>query len=141
MLEIRAEIEGEKQVSAYLGTVAGGIKQWRSPLQKIAGEMHKAYQMNFDSRGALYGGWAPRKQTKPWPLLEKTGRLRKGYYDQLQGSDTLVIGNRTAYFGYHQSNQPRSRLPRRIMLKIDEARRNFIFKAFQEHIVNVLRKR
>jgi phage gpG-like protein len=132
------ELEGERQVSAELGIAADHIKDWRQPLTSVGSELLKAFDLNFASRGQLFGGWAPRTKDYPWPLLEKTGQMRKSFHSQVAG-DAVVLGNPTPYFKYHQSNQPRRRLPRRVMMKIDEARRNLIFKIFQAHVIDATR--
>lgn len=141
-VRLQFEIEGEKQVSAVLGIAADKVKDFREPMGKIAANLDKTWQQNFSSRGALFhtGGWPPRKSGGSWPLLEKTGRMRASFRDRVH-KDYVVLWNDAPYFMYHQSNQPRSRLPRRIMMKIDQERRNMIFKTIQEYIVRVTRGR
>ena len=133
-----AEIEGEKQLSRRLLIVSDGISDWKDPLHNIAGALHNAIESNFDSRGGLFGGWAPAAKDYGHPLLEKTGDMRGAFGDEIN-TDFLKISNPTPYFPYHQSNQPRSRLPRRVMMKLDQQRKTFIQKAFQEHIVKTIR--
>lgn len=135
---LEAEIEGEKQLSRRLLVVSEGISDWKEPLQNIAGELHNAIESNFDSRGGLFGGWQPAAHDYGHPLLEDSGEMRGNFQDEL-GSDFVKISNPTPYFPYHQSNQPRSRLPRRVMMKLDQQRKVFIQKAFQEHIVTTIR--
>lgn len=135
---IEATIEGEKQVSAYLGIVAADVKDFRAPLEKISAEMLKTFDLNYRDSGELFGGWAPRRKEQPWPLLEKTGRMRDSFTQQVR-SDTLTLGNDAPYFGYHQSNRPRTRLPRRVMMMVDSARRSFIIKTFQAHLIQAVR--
>jgi hypothetical protein len=135
---ITADIEGERQLDAYLGTVATGIKDFREPLNAIGSELLKTFDLNFQRRGALAGGWARRKDDNPWPLLEKTGAMRSAFRSRTN-SDSVTLDNTAPYFRYHQSNQPRTRLPRRVMMFIDEQRRQFIIKRFQRHIVESVR--
>lgn len=136
-VEIQFEIEGETQLAAVLGATANGIKDWGRPLARISTEMLKSFDMNFTSNGGLFqpGGWAARKRRYPWPLLEKTGHLR-GAFRARQTTDAVAFSNEVTYFKYHQSSEPRtSALPRRILMKIDEERRRFIIRQFQQHIV------
>lgn len=135
---LEADLEGEKQLSRRLLIVSDGISDWRDPLTNIAGELHNAIDSNFDSRGGLFGGWAPAAFDYGHPLMEDSGELRENFQDEI-GSDFVKITNPTPYFPYHQSNQPRSKLPRRVMMKLDQQRKTFITKAFQEHIVNTIR--
>jgi phage gpG-like protein len=134
------EIEGEKQISAELGIAADHLEDFSEPMAKAADIMMDAVDDNFDKRGGRFGGWDPRKDTLPHPLLEKTGVMRKGFYKE-STSDYAMVGNDDDKFPYHQSNQPRTRLPRRVMLMIDARMRDEIFKAFQEYIVMSLRGR
>lgn len=139
-LNLSIEIEGEKQLSAELLIAAGHIKDFSLPLAASAQELIKSFDMNFDRRGAMFGGWVARKKNYPWPLMEKTGRLRGGFYSHT-GKEQAVVGNAMmdAYGKYHQSNQSRRKMPRRVFMEIDEARRNYIIKAFQRHIVESTR--
>lgn len=141
-VQLQFEIEGEKQVSAVLGITADHVKNFRKPMERIAGELQKSFQMNFSSRGALFmpGGWPPRARYYPWPILEKTGLMRRSFREEVH-DDYVVMFNSTPYFRYHQSNRPRKRLPRRVMMKIDEQRRNFIFKELQAHILSGMQGR
>lgn len=146
-VELRFELEGEPQLVGYLGIVAKGIKSFEKPLQSIGSELLKTFDLNFHQRGGLFGGWAARKpqykagnRVDTWPLLEKTGDLRQGFHSSATAT-SVTVNNEAPYFAYHQSNQPRTRLPRRVMMKVDAARRTFIIKAFQLHIVETLRGR
>lgn len=139
-MDITVTLEGETQVHRKLLIVADGITNFETPLKNIGGELQKTFQLNFAQAGGLFGGWAPRKQDYPWPILNKTGRMRQGFRQSVNAT-TLLISNDVPYFKYHQSNQPRTRLPRRVMMKIDNDRRNFIIKEFQAYIVGLLRSK
>jgi|SRR5579885_1723024 len=130
---LEATIEGQTELQRYLLGVETAIKDWKPALEASAKELMKSFQLNFDARGGLFGGWAARKKSYPWPLLEKTGAMRGSFYQQIT-PDKLVIGNRAPYFPYHQSNAPRTRLPRRVMMAIDETRAVLIVKAFQAQV-------
>lgn len=134
-------IQGDKELSVELGIKADHIKDFSKPLKESADELMKSFQLNFDSEGGLFesGGWVPRKQNYSWPILQKTGAMRGSFAAEVS-SDTATLTNWAPYFKYHQSNQPRKKLPRRIMMKIDEERRNFIIKAFQRHIIESTEK-
>lgn len=134
---IDATLEGEQQLSRRLGIIADGVEDFGPAFDNIERELMHSVDQNFDARGGLFGGWAPRKDANPWPLLENTGELRGGFMSAVK-SDYLEIGNSVSYFKYHQSNQPRERLPRRVMLKIDATRKIFITKAFQEYLVGLI---
>lgn len=146
-MDLQITLEGEKQVSRRLLVVADGITNFEQPLRNIGGELHKTFQDNFAAEGALFGGWAERKpqysrgeRVDTWPILNKTGRMKQSFRDNV-GKTELIISNEASYFKYHQSNkEPRTRLPRRVMMKIDMERKNFIVKEFQRYIVGLMRK-
>lgn len=139
-MDISVTLEGEKQVSRRLLIVADGITNFETPLRSIGSELQKTFQDNFSQEGGLFGGWAPRKKDYPWPILNKTGRMRQGFRQNL-GKTELKLYNVVPYFKYHQSNKPRTKLPRRVMMKIDNDRRNFIVKEFQAYIVGLMRRK
>src|SRR5215213_6715697 len=109
MLDLEFRIEGVPEVSRRLLVSAEGVKDFRQPLRQIGDELQKTFQMNFSQRGALFGGWAPRKprykngqRVDTWPLLEKTGAMRKSFKDHLDPTK-IVLTNTAPYFHYHQS--------------------------------------
>ena len=140
MITINVTLEGEKQLSRRLQTIPSDISNWKVPLFRIAGEVRGSIDQNFSSRGALFKSrWVPRKDNLPHPLLEKTSTMRRNFKSTL-GPDYVEIFNPTPYFKYHQSNKPRRKIPRRLMMKIDDERKRFIQREFQKHINDALRK-
>lgn len=137
MIYLDATLEGEQQLSRRLGIVADGVEDFSPALENIETELLHTIDLNFTGRGSLFGAWQPRKDTNPWPLLENTGELRGGFVSAVK-SDYLEIGNYVPYFRYHQSNQPRAHLPRRVMMKIDQDRKTFINKEFQAYLVKLI---
>lgn len=138
MIELKVDIEGEKQLSRRLMIIPKNIGNFKKPLFRIGGEVRGSIDTNFSGRGSLFGRWVPRKDNKPHPLLEKTGKMRSNFKQNL-GPYYVEIYNPTPYFKYHQSNKPRKKLPRRVMMKIDNIRRSFIQKEFQRHIIESMR--
>ncbi len=137
-ISVEATVEGERQLSRKLMIVADGVDDFSQPLERIGGELQKSFQDNFSSRGGLFGGWPARKAPVGWPLLERTGEMR-GNFQQEMGKKYVRLFNPTPYFGFHQSNAPRRKLPRRTMMKIDAERKTFIVKSFQEYVVSLIR--
>jgi phage gpG-like protein len=58
----------------------------------------------FEARAAPDGSaWAPRKPpTGTWPILEKTGRMRRDYHVTATTTGVTVQNNRP-YAGFHQT--------------------------------------
>lgn len=139
MIALEAGIEGEIQLARRLQTIDAGISDFRQPLQESVAEVKHSVDENFASRGDLFGGWQPRAQDQPWPLMEHTGNLRHSF-DDIVFDDYAMIFNTTDYFVYHQSKGPRRSLPRRVMLMIDNKRKEFIQKAFQKYNNDVINR-
>lgn len=133
-------LEGETQIDRVLGITVEGVSDFREPLEESKTIILDRVEQNFNGRGKLFGGWQPRKVNKPWPLMERTARLRNGFRGNVTG-DTLKVDNPVPYFPYHQSNKARKKLPRRVMLQIDSTSAILITKAFQAYLVGLLRGR
>ncbi len=140
MIELGVEVEGEKQLSRGLGLIAEDLDDFSKPLSKSSTLLLKTFDQNFRTRGGLFGKWAPRKTIRPWPLLEETGETRYGFISAVTPS-RLVIGNTSPKFKYHQSNKPRRKIPRRVMMMIDKQRKTEVVKYFQEFMVGIIRRR
>lgn len=135
---LQMSLEGETQLDRVLGISVEGVRDFRDPLEKSKTIILDRVEQNFNQRGAMFGGWKPRTKDYPWPLLEKTGKMRRGFKGVVS-SNELTVSNPTDYFKYHQSNKDRRKIPRRIMLKIDEPSAILITKAFQAYLVGLLR--
>lgn len=134
MLNIYFDIEGVVELNRRITKFADKIKDW-SPATKTIGEYLKGFFSTevFESEGAIFGEkWVGGKY---YHQLQRTGLMRNSFYFK-NDKEQVEIGNKTDYFKYHQSNQPRkSKLPRRIMMKLDEARKQKIVKFFQQQII------
>lgn len=145
MLDISFSLEGEGVVHRRLDIAAEGVKDFHQPLDQIGRNFLKVFDANFDSLGGAYGGWQPRKpqmvgstRIDTWLLMEKTGRMRHAFTKAVSAT-SLKLGNGAPYFVYHQSNKPRKRLPRRVMMKIREQDAQMIVKEFQYYLIGLLR--
>lgn len=138
-------IEGKKELSRKLHGVSLEMKDWRAPLERAATNLVKVFSTDvFTTRGRAVGStWAPlspatiaRKARGDTPLIE-TGRMKGNFTKQVH-ADYAVIGNDTPYFKYHQSNKPRTKLPRRVMMQLGNNQKQMIqrefLKAFNDKI-------
>ena len=138
-------IEGDKQLSRVLTRMSTDVKDFRFPLNKIAENLKDLFAGEvFSSKGAVIGERWPglkastiaqkrRRGFSSEPLVA-TGAMQAGFRS-IVTSDQAVIYNTQDYFKYHQSNQPRSRLPRRAMMKIANLQKEMIVKEFQNYIM------
>ena len=136
-VSISFTLEGEKQVSAMIHHTGKKLSDLKKPLSRARDLLLKTFDTNFDTKGATLGEpWKKRKKSYPWPILQKTKRMRKGFKSEVHKLHT-ILWNPTPYFKYHQSNKPRVRLPRRVMMKIDKKRRDEIFRFFTQYLDEV----
>lgn len=143
-LPLEFTIQGEKQMSVELGIAADHLSDFSQPMRKTSVIMMNAVQENYDGRGSRFGKWKPRKPTNPpqtHPLLEKSGKMRRSMYKESGQNHALVSNKDTKKFRVHQSNEPRSKIPRRVMLAMDDRMNTDIVKVFQAYIVKSLRGR
>lgn len=134
-MDITFTIEGETQVARRLLVVADNIRNFDEPLEEVGNELMSTFELNFLLGGSLFGGWQPAAKDYGHPLMEDTGELRENFGYVVNNSE-LTMFNTTPYFRYHQSKEARSKLPRRIMMMIDNERKNFIIRALQKYILS-----
>lgn len=141
-------IEGEKQISRNLLLLAGRVKDWTPAFAETAYELKNIFSGPvFDSEGGVIDEhWAPLskayayRKAKKFPgkgILEATGKMRSGFLT-LWRPDMAAVWNETEYFKYHQSNAPRAKLPRRVMMKLAAAQREMVVKIFHTHFSSVV---
>jgi len=141
-------IEGEKQLSRNLMIAADRVKDWTPAFKESAEYLKEVFSNEvFDTQGAVIGEhWSPLskayalQKARKHPgkgLLEATGDMRNGFLT-LWRPDMAAVWNKMDYFKYHQSNQPRHVLPRRVMMKIGEYQKEIVVKVFQDHFRNVM---
>ena len=137
-------IEGDKQLSRVLIGMASGMKDYSFPFRQSADYLKGVFSKDvFDTQGAVIGErW---KRLSPYTVAQKarrgfpltpligTGRMRDSF-QSIVSTDQAVVYNTSPYFGYHQSNKPRERLPRRVMMKLHDPGKAQIVKFFQAHI-------
>jgi hypothetical protein len=146
-LQVGFEIEGEKQLSVAFDYFGDALEDFSEPLEETNTILKRAWQKQFSSQGSELG--TPWKRLSPkygrWKaqnfpgkgILSKTGRMQKSFQSLTTKTETTHF-NTAPYFPYHQSNASRStNLPRRVMFKIDQTRRQKIFSAFTKFLNKV----
>lgn len=143
-LQLSWTIEGEQQLSRVLLGMESSMQDYSYPFAQSAQLLKNTFAVDvFNSQGAAIGEpWAPlspatvaakaRTYGHTLPLIG-TGNMRASFATQVS-KDQAVIYNTASYFKYHQSNQPRHRLPRRVMMKLTDNLKESIVKFFQLHI-------
>ena len=148
--QLEWSIEGEKQLSRVLRGVANDVQDLRKPFKESGEKLKRTFEDDvFRTQGAAIGEkWA---RLSPYTVAQKarlgysaaplirTGAMKEAFRS-IASSDQAVIYNTAEYFKYHQSNKPRRRIPRRVMMKLGENQREEVVKIFQRYLRESLRK-
>jgi phage gpG-like protein len=144
MLELRCEIKGDEILSRRLRGLSTKIKDFRTPLQKSATLLLKDIRLNFETEGGMVGGWAPLKPATiegrlregygASPILHRSGRYKRSFKGEIGRNKLVIDAFGVEYHKYHQSPDPRTRLPRRRTLFLREQSKREIVRNFQEYI-------
>ena len=142
MFELSANLEGEKQLDRRMKMIKTSLKSLFPVMKKTGAYLRDFIKGDvFETRGGAIGErWKPRKSGGSWPLLQKTGKMRRSFKYTPKPLQVRIF-NTTDYFKFHQSRMPRRRLPRRVMMKIDKERRNHILQLFHKEINKLLKKK
>lgn len=142
MIDIKFTLEGKVEMARRMRGIGKDVKDFRPEFKKSTDFM-KGFFGNqvFTTRGRAIGEpWKPRRKAYPWPILQRTGRMRRGFRakaEKLEGS----VWNVASYFKYHQSRMPRRKLPRRIMLKLSNQIKDRIVQFFHAGVVKRVNKK
>lgn len=145
-MQIQFAIEGEVQLSRVLQGISAACRDW-TPALTAAGQDIEDFVVNdvFDTEGEATGSpWQPlsakyaaekARDYPGMPILQRTGAMRAGFYSLVDNTN-LRFGNAVEYFKYHQSNQPRKVIPRRLMLYLSDNLKAQIVKEFQIQLLD-----
>ena len=149
-LTLSFAIEGEQQLLRRFAGIEKEMHDW-TPAFKESIEALKDIFGNkvFETRGGAIGEqWEAldpeyqRWKSMHYPgkgILEASGAMRRSFETMFK-ADQAAIWNTASYFAYHQSNQPRSKMPRRVMMKLAEEQRQIVVKIFHTLFVKKLKK-
>ena len=129
---IRFSLEGQQQLVRQFKGISMAGKNFTSAFKKIGRDLTDTFSGPvFDTEGAEIG---EKWKTGPkYHGLVRTGKMRKSFRFKA-GKDYVIVDNIVDYFKFHQSIRPRYKLPRRIMMKIDDKRKVNIMKRLHKHI-------
>lgn len=141
--ELTWTIEGSKDLSQRLLIMSDKVKDYTPAFQDSAEYLKEIFSGDvFNTQGgAIDESWAPLsedyaiRKAKKFPgkgILEATGTMRDSFLTSW-AADRAEVWNTAEYFKYHQSNQPRSRLPRRVMMKLAMAQQQAVVKIFHTY--------
>ena len=131
--EFTITLEGEKQLSRRILKLADNVQDFRPELSKSTSFLKNFFGGEvFATRGGAIGeSWVKRKKAYSWPILERSGKMRRSFKtkaEKLRGE----VWNAVRYFKYHQSRLPRHKLPRRVMMKLTNQLKDEIIQIFHK---------
>ena len=141
-------IEGDVQLSRRLLFLSDAIKDWTEAFEDTASYLLEVFgDAVFESEGREIGeAWLPlsswyavTKQAR-YPgsgLLVATGLMKESFNALIQPNQLQII-NQVDYFKYHQSNLPRTRLPRRAMMGLADEQKTSIVRIFQAYYTKAM---
>lgn len=142
-LSLTWSIEGEQQLVRRLRKIGNEVKDWREAFTEASDELKEVFSKDvFRTEGAILGeSW---KQLKPTYLAQKvkrgysrdilvqTGAMKSDFQSRVT-KDYAVIFNGSSYFKYHQSRYPRTKIPRRVMMKLGNRQKEMVVKIFHTY--------
>lgn len=143
MLKLTWSIEGEVQLARRLRITADEIKDWTPAFQEAADRLKNIFSTDvFKTQGGIIGeSWSPLKPKYlaqkvktgyPSDILIKTGKMQNSFWTEVH-PDHAIIGNASPYFKYHQSKEPRTKIPRRVMMKLGNPQKEIVVKIFHTY--------
>lgn len=129
------------QLSRVLMGLSAAVQDWTPAFEKSGEDLVRFFSYDvFESEGqAIDDLWTPlsaayaKRKEKLYPdkgILDATGLMRESFMSQADPT-SLKIWNAVEYFKYHQSIEPRSKLPRRVMMRLTTDLREVVIKNFQ----------
>ncbi len=136
-------IEGEKQLAREMLGFTVRLKDFTIPFTDATKQLTKIFSTDvFNTQGGVIGEqW---KRLSPYTVAQKarlgfpqdtlvrTGTMKKSFKSIVE-THQAVIYNDVDYFKYHQSNAPRKKIPRRVMMKLGDQQKQIVVKSFQKY--------
>ena len=138
MLGVTVNIKGDAEAMAKIAGIEGALQDFSKALEIIGdGMVHYFSNDVFASQGGMFG--APWAKLSTASLMQKakhyrayanvpliaTGTMKSSFVAHTDPKH-LTVTNTAPYFVYHQSSAPRSKLPRRQMMGIDQKMKDLI---------------
>ena len=101
VLKIYFQTTGGEQYYKELGLALGHIQDFRPCWNEVTKVMESHEKKTFQNAGSVDGlqKWAPRKRNYPWPILDRTGTLKKSLTTSNAKGAVRVYENKFMIFG------------------------------------------
>lgn len=154
MFRFRLEIAGEVQLDRGIARFSDGVSDYRPIWPVIEDDFYAMEKDQFKTEGveggdkwqplsAEYGKWKETKYPGK-PILQRTGDLVKSLTSgsdpntvKIEARKTLTLGTKIPYAIYHQSPGPRTKLPRRPEIMLNEAFKRSVMHNLQVYLVQI----
>lgn len=147
-MQLNVTIKGTPEALAKLAKLGAKLRNFQPELTEV-GKYLKGYYSgeSFLSQGGVFNQrWEPLKDAtkiqkmKKYPgkgPLERTGDMRNAFtYSALPTS--LMVENTDPKFPYHQSSEPRTRLPRRVMIGVNDTIKTYVNGVVRQGVVRII---
>lgn len=142
-MQIQFAIDGQLELSRRMLGISEASREWSPAFERSVEDLKGIFSGPvFETEGReVDETWSPlsrayaARKAKKYPdkkILEATGDMRKAFASKFD-STSASIWNTAFYFKYHQSRLPRSKMPRRVMMKLTENLKQMVVKNFQEY--------
>lgn len=140
-MRISIDVLGEDRIEREFLRIGENATDLSAGFNAALDRLEAQAEEQFRSQGGQSGGWAPLaastlRQKSTALILEETGALRAS----VTGGDGEIrdvrpdgadYGTTVPYAPYHHSKAPRSHLPRRPLLEVDEALKRAMMRDLQ----------
>lgn len=110
-MQLKVELLNFKEIKAKFESIKKAMADLRPAFNEIKDEVVKIHVQNIDTRGKTFKSpWPKRKALYPWPLMNKTGKLRSSFNGKVTKMK-LEVTNKVPYARYHHLGM--GRLPER----------------------------
>lgn len=149
MLSMSITIRGSKETKAKLKRLGSSLYELKPEMADIGAKAAEYYSnQGFASQGGVFGArWAalsPRYaaiKAKLYPgrgMLVRTGKMQDSF-TYAASNNQVIVGNSAPYFKYHQSTLPRSKMPRRASMGVNDPVRQMVRTIIEAGIRKKLR--
>lgn len=135
-MRINIQVNGVQDIERHFDKIVKTMDDLTRPFDEITKDWMKKFDSNFPATGGiLKQSWPERKYKYAWPILQKTGKLRRSFSREVNKRDAS-IENKVEYAKYHQFGTPR--LPIRRIIDVTDDMGTFAQKVINDYIGNVI---
>lgn len=142
MIDLNIQFDNQN-VTRRLTKLQADLGNLKEALLKSKDFVLRETDKQFDTKGSNLGtAWKERTKPYSWPILQKTGKMRRAFtYKPLSPKTGVTMYNKleNSYFKYHQSSQARRKLPRRQMFVLNDKMRKGILDIFNQYLHKITR--